>query len=119
MSQDFPRVYRKSRGGRIFALVFGSFVAALCVGGLGLFAAEIDGSAGRVLTGFWLGMLLGTVYLVVAAFRVRVVLHADAIENHGVFSIRRMQRDEIRGYRLLEPLDADSPGVYAAPVRAN
>src|SRR5262245_28564402 len=60
------------------------------------------GGAEGFMLGFWLGLLIATGYLVVAAFRVRVVLHADLIENYGVFAVQQMQRHDVRGYRLVE-----------------
>jgi hypothetical protein len=115
VNQDFPRVYRTSGKGRAVYLFLGVVVIALSVVGGVFFLvdAEFVEIGWLMATTCACFLLLGS-YVVASALRTCVVLHADAIELHGVFSMRRMAREDIAGRRLL-PMQHGPPVIKLFP----
>jgi len=99
----YPRTYRLRKGWRILAIATG---AGFIVGGGEILAAAIRwragaggdrlglGAAGFALAVFGAALLVDTL-------RSRVVLTADAIEDHGLHRTFRARREEIAGRRLV------------------
>lgn len=97
---DYPRTYHMASWSRGLLIIVGGLAVA---GGAGFYLVSAGQSAG-----FSLSLLLVMVTFVLfglcllsAVWRSRVVLTADAIEVHGVFTVRRLARADIGGRRLL------------------
>jgi hypothetical protein len=115
LNGEFPRVYRLRRGwrntfvglGAIFAV--GGIVGALFAGRMSeFFAGQVVMAV--VFSGF---ALLG-VFTMLGMLRTRVVLHAETIELHGVFSNRSLWRPDIAGRRLM-PMQYGPPVIRLVP----
>ena len=120
----YPRTYRMRRGWRILALATG---AGFMVGGGELLAAAVAGRAGPAagragLAACGIAVLLFGAALVADTLRSKVVLTADAIENHGLHRTIRARRDELAGRRLVRAgrtptLVLERRGPGARPLR--
>lgn len=108
MSSDFSgfdqsaaessRVYRTSKGGRIFFAVLGAALTSGALAGISYFRSIQD--AGTSFIEFLcFPLLLFGAYVVMLAIRSKIVLYADAIEQHGAISVKRLMRHEIEGLR--------------------
>jgi hypothetical protein len=96
MRPEFPRIYRLTRGYRIFTRCCGIGFAAM---GVWLFAGE---PSWKSLVAGGLPLCLLGAYCLALVARVRVILHADRLETHGVFIQRQMFRRDIAGRRLVQ-----------------
>jgi len=96
--------------GRRFMWGIGAFAILLGFAGIGYFLFATDELGDRVLVmalgGFF--ALLGLPVLA-SVIRTRVTLYADAIETRGMFVIKRMERADISGRRLIS--GGDGPSV--------
>jgi hypothetical protein len=97
---DYPRTYLVRVWARGLLIIVGCLAIA---GGVGLYLMSARGPAGfampvlPVIVGF---VLFGA-WLLAAVWRSKVVLTGDAIEVHGLLTVRRLARSEIAGRRLL------------------
>jgi hypothetical protein len=115
LNQDFPRVYRLRSGWRNTFVVLGALFA---IGGLaGAFFARhmSEFFGGQILmAAIFLGFALMGVYTMLGMLRTQVVLHADTIELHEVFTKRSLWRPDIAGRRLF-PMQYGSPVIRLEP----
>ena len=102
--EAYPRTYRPSLGWRLFLGLFG--VAAL-VGGLvagwyfGAGHEARTSAAMYLMIGMSMSLALFGLYCLAIVVRGAVVLTAQAIEERGVFKVKRMERGDVAGYRTL------------------
>jgi len=100
LAYEVPLEYRLGRATRILMSAIGYLFTG---GGIALNTASFvvrssrDSPTGMLLAGA-VFLLLG-VYALVSVARVRVILHADAIEVHRTFTTKRLARTEITGRR--------------------
>jgi hypothetical protein len=97
---DYPRTYLVRSWARALVILVGCLATA---GGVGLYLVSARGPAGFAWTLLLvvLPCALFGACLLAAVWRSKVVLTADAIEIHGVFTVRRLARSDIAGRRLL------------------
>ena len=115
MDQDFPRVYRTGGKGRTIYLSLGLILIALSLfGGVHFLRDTYDSATSGLFICICGAFLLLGAYIVASALRTRVVLHADAIELHGAFTMQRMAREDIAGRRLL-PMQHGPPVIKLFP----
>jgi len=99
----YPRAYPASRGWKVFMALLGGIVAFGGLMGVWYFGTghEVYNIDGQVLL---LGMSLAFVLLGFACatmtLRAKLVLAPLAIEEHGLFNVNRVLRQEIAGYRF-------------------
>jgi hypothetical protein len=100
----YPRTYRMPLWVRFLGSLVGCLLAA---GGLALAALGTlpvvqspSGPASPVLLLPAAALMCFGAYLLASVARSKVVLTADAIEVHGILSVRRLARDAIAGRRL-------------------
>lgn len=101
MIQAFPRRYELATFEKVSCVVAG--LVALVVG-VGVLLVALSSRSGRiqqepVLFLFFLGAVLASSYLFLRVRRYRVLLTADGIEVHRVFTTKALATKEIAGYR--------------------
>lgn len=97
---DYPRTYLVRLWARGLLIIVGCLAIA---GGVGLYLTSARGPAGFEMPALLVIVVfvLFGVCLLAAVWRSKVVLTQDAIEVHGLFTVRRLARSEIAGRRLL------------------
>jgi len=101
----WPRVYRPTRGQRLFVDVMGAVLLAIGLGFLG--AALLWGLEKEDAVWIVFGTLVGLCFAIFGACCIveirnsRVLLFEDAIEVELRFGRRRLRRDEIAGLRII------------------
>jgi hypothetical protein len=116
-ASDYPRTYRASSSSLLLAVVGGICVAA---GALGIwYFGTGHGVRDRVGTYLLIGIsaafLLGGAYLVRWILGFRIVLTADAIEFGSAPTATVLRRDEIAGWRTLQP--SNGPAILVLVPR--
>jgi hypothetical protein len=99
-ASDYPRTYLMRMWARGLMIIVGGLALA---GGAGLYLMCAHGPSGPAmpLLLVCVAFALFGACMVAAVWRSKVVLTADAIEVHGLFTVRRLARSEIAGRRLL------------------
>lgn len=99
----YPRTYRTSKGWKIFLVSLGAI--AIGASSAGLWWAAFYSSptvGGRLLAGsLCFAFLLMGVYTLVWPLTAKVILNADSFTWVGVFKPKRIERSEIRGWRII------------------
>lgn len=99
---DYPRTYRARLWARGLLIIVGCLAIA---GGVGLYLQSARGpAASSAVMPLLLTMMLFVLFgacLLASVWRSKVVLTADAIEIHGLLTVRHLARSEIAGRRLL------------------
>jgi hypothetical protein len=106
----YPRAYRIAWGYKSFLLLLGFFFL-----GLGAFLMwKQPGQPKDAIIAILLGGLSAVIglYIVVDTLASKVILYADAIELHDVFPLRRLERAEIKGRRMIEGGHANKTIVF-------
>jgi hypothetical protein len=100
-SFQYPRTYRLTGGWMTLMVAFG---AAATAGGIAelWFASKPTTSSSLMAFLVCSVFVIFGIYAILSALRSRLVLFADRVENHGVFSTRELRRDQILGRRFLE-----------------
>jgi hypothetical protein len=103
-SSRYPRTYRVSARYRALLLLLGLVVLIAGLAGVWYFATGHEtGSVAEALglTALCFGFALLGGALVLYALTSKIVLRADAIEQHDFLGVRRLRRDDIAGWRLV------------------
>lgn len=101
----YPRTYRTSLGNRIFLLSIGGLVGAGGLLGMIYFGTGHEMRSPGEKTVFALLSLvffLLALYLVLYTFKSKLILHADRVEWHDVFTTRSLLRNQIGAWRIVQ-----------------
>jgi hypothetical protein len=101
-SETYPRVYRVSRGWRIFGYSGGGFFIALA---LGAFAScfldrSLNPAGTIIVAALGAAFLVAGLLIILDTRAYRVVLTKVSIERIGLFRRRTLMRDRLKGRRL-------------------
>ena len=110
--ENFPRIYRISKGWKIANIGMGIFFITLATAGL-VFAADdsLEYSAGNLIIGL---MFVGVFALGICALmyalsgKPNLTLYADTVEISSFFTTRRLHRYEIQHYSI----NSQGYGIY-------
>ena len=111
---SYPRVYRVSRGWLISLTLFGFLCSAGGIAGAWQFATRPAKSTQSPLwlAGLFVTIALFGIYCLLSTLRSRIVLFPDRIEIVQLTHTTVLNREEIRGWRLLT---ASAPGLVFEP----
>jgi hypothetical protein len=99
----FPRIYRVSKGWRIFCLILASVPIGFGAVGEWYFATGNDTQTLRETAGFTglcLAFVLFGIYMAASTIRSKLVLEESLISISGLFRTRSIHKPEIAGRRL-------------------
>ncbi len=99
----YPRIYRVSKGWRVFCLILASFPIGFGAVGAWYFAAGNDTQTLRMnagFTGLCLAFVLFGIYMAASTIRSKLLLEENLISISGVFRTRSTRKPDIAGRRV-------------------